>query len=421
MELSVTDSLIGVDVAFRSEVGRARRHNEDFVSYYEPDDPQELALSGRLYVVADVVGGAAAGEVASQYAVRKVLAEYYAFDETDLEERLVQAVMAANVDIHHFADRHPRPMATTVVAAVVHQDELIIANVGDSRAYLMRGDEIRQVTEDHSLVAQMVRRGRISPEEAEDHPGRNLLVRTVGGSDKVQVDIFGGPLLLDDVVVLCTDGLTRYVSEEEIARVVRTLRPQQAVDELVGLANGRGGKDNITALVLQMVEPDDDMDTEPRARPIETPDLQELERTVVARRAPVRRMEWPSLAIGAVVALVVGLALLVLGGLGGGGGGETAPASTQTVGAGAGGPTQTPGRMFIPEVTVYFAEPAGVHREPSPQSDEVFVAADGQSAQVLGGPTWGGSGAVWWLLRLTRDDGQTVTGWAMQAVLDETP
>ncbi len=418
---------LGIDVAFRSDVGRTRRHNEDYVGFYEPQDAQEIASAGRLYVVADGVGGAAAGEIASQYAVRKVLAGYYASQEPDLEERLVQAVTAANTDIYAFADSRPRPMATTLVAAVVHEDELIVANVGDSRAYLVREGEIRQVTEDHSLTAQMVRQGKISVKEAETHPKRNLLVRTVGGSDRVQVDLFGGPLLLDDVVVLCTDGLTRYLSEEEIAQAVCAMRPQQAVDQLVHMANERGGKDNITVLVLQVVEPDDDLDTEPRQRPIETPDLEELEHTLAAQRAlPTSRPMWPlsPLAIGAALAVGLGALMLALGGLAGSGaasGAATTPPRAQATQARIADSTETPSALFEPGTAVRFTAASSLYESPGSSAGEVLAVTQGQDAQLLGGPTWNDSGTVWWLLKLTPPDGKPVTGWAMQAVLDRAP
>lgn len=426
----MTGPPLGIDVAFRSDTGRTRRHNEDYVGYYEPQSDHEMAASGRLYIVADGVGGAAAGEVASQYAVRKVLAEYYAADEPDPESRLIRAVTAANADIYNFADARPRPMATTLVAAVVREDELIIANVGDSRAYLVRGGKIRQVTEDHSLTAQMVRQGKLSEEEAELHPKRNLLVRTVGGADRVQVDVFGGPLLLGDVVVLCTDGLTRYVSEAEITEAVSSMRPQQAVDVLVRTANERGGKDNITVLVLQVVEPDDDLDTEPRARALDapgSPDLHEIEQTLAARReTPAPRPPVPvsPLALGAVAAVALGLVLLALGG---GFAGGSAAAGTPTAlprattQAGNTGPTETPSAVFEAGADVRFMAEAALYASPGLSAGAVLTVAQGQDAEVQGGPTWSDSGNVWWLLRLTPPDGTPVMGWALQANLDRLP
>jgi serine/threonine protein phosphatase PrpC len=411
-----------VDVAYRSDTGQTRRRNEDFAGYYEPSDPHDLAVSGRLYVVADGVGGAAAGEVASRYAVRKVLWDYFAAGDAsnnaDCETRLVGAIETASLDIYQFTQSRPQPMATTLVAALLREDELMIANVGDSRAYLIRSGEIRQVTEDHSLVAQMVRQGRIDQEDAATHPKRNLLTRTVGGSEAVEVDVFGGPLKLGDIIVLCTDGLTRYVSEDEITHAVRTMQPQQAVDELTAMANLRGGKDNITVLVLQVVEPDDDLDTERRApavQQMETPDLEnELARTIVEKH-PFEGPWWrvppsywsSSVAIAAAAAIVIGVILLVLGASGGG----DAPAET---------PTQTFDAGLVIGAEVSFVRAASVRERPSSESGEVAIAAAGQLARVLGQPRQDDDGVVWHLLNLT-GDGQPVTGWVVQSALQAGP
>ncbi|MBN1284086.1 MAG: serine/threonine-protein phosphatase [Anaerolineae bacterium] len=432
-------SSFGIDVAFRSDVGRTRRHNEDYADYYTPDDPQELAARGRLYVVADGVGGAAAGDVASRYAVRKALAYYYApegqveeMDGQDPQARLIQAVQVASADIYEFSVPRAQPMATTLVAALVRGGELLVANVGDSRAYLVRGDQIRQVTDDHSLVAQKVRQGQVAPEHAAAHPQRNLLTRTVGGGASVEVDVFAGPLRMGDIVVLCTDGLTRYLPDEEIAQHVRTLRPQQAVDAMVALANERGGKDNITVLVLQAVEPEDDLDTQPRMPPaavIESPDLEEeLARSIVMQRPfqgawwRVPRDWWRSpAALAALAMLVIGLAFILLGGAGD----SAAPATLAVTGTAPfqGAATQTPNALFLQPAgaAVRFVTDAALHVEPSADAGEVFHAVEGHRAQVLGGPTWDASSAVWWLLKLTPADGQPVTGWAMQSVLDVVP
>lgn len=432
----------GVDVAFRSDVGQTRRYNEDYADYYAPDDPQELLARGQLYVVADGVGGASAGDVASRYAVRKALAYYYApegqikdLDGHDLETRLVRAMQIANTDIYEFSVPRARPMATTMVAALIRGEELVVANVGDSRAYLIRDGAIRQITDDHSVVAQKVRRGQVAPEDAASHPERNLLTRTVGGSASVEVDIFAGPVMMGDILVLCTDGLTRYLEDEEIAQYVRTRRPQQAVDEMVALANERGGKDNITVLVLQAIEPEDDLDTVPRMQPV-APDLEEeLARSVVAQhpfegiwwRIPVGWWRSP-VAVVALIMLAIGLGFIVLGSLDpSGGGSPTTVPALGTLGPGQELATQTPNALFAQHeegengVAVRFVRDAPLYVEPEPAADVVFQAVKGHRAQILGGPTWDMNSSVWWLLRVTPADGQPMTGWAMQTVLDVVP
>jgi serine/threonine protein phosphatase PrpC len=249
----MTEQLL-VESSQLTDQGQKRHHNEDYVGFFEPDDYEELSASGRLYIVADGVGGAASGELASQYAVQKILYHFYNDRETDLQLRLERAVEAANDDIYRHNARHQerRGMATTIVAALIHDEDLIVANVGDSRAYLVREEAITQLTRDHSLVAEMVRKGAISEEEAEEHPRRNVILRSLGMEESVSVDVDKHPLLVGDIVVLCSDGLTRHVADEEIARVVRELSPQKAVRRLVDLANVRGGKDNISASVTRV-------------------------------------------------------------------------------------------------------------------------------------------------------------------------
>jgi hypothetical protein len=245
----------------------------------------------------------------------------------------------------------------------------------------------------------------------------------------VQVDVFGGPLLLDDVVVLCTDGLTRYIAEAEIMEAVCAMRPQQAVDQLVRMANERGGKDNVTVLVLQVVEPDDDLDTEPGLRPVEAPDaldLEDLEQTLATRReTPPSRRVWPFsplAAVGAALAVGLGALLLVIGALRGGASGiSTAEPRVMATQERAVGPTQTPGLIFEAGTAVRFVVASSLYESPGMSASEVYAAIEGEDAQVLGGPTWNESGAVWWLLKLTPPGGQPVTGWAMQAVLDRIP
>jgi serine/threonine protein phosphatase PrpC len=246
-----------MDRALLTDVGRKRRHNEDSVGHFEPVDPEELASSGRLYIVADGVGGGAAGEVASEYAVKKVLHEYYRSSQPDLGERLKSAARAANADLFEHVEQHPElgRMGTTIVAAAIHGDQLVICNVGDSRAYLIRSGEIRQITHDHSLVANLVEEGSITPEEAKTHPKRNIVLRTLGVDPIAHPDIFEGRLQSDDRIVLCSDGLTRHVSDDEIMAEAVQSQPHGAVRKLVDMANIRGGRDNISVAVLHITEP----------------------------------------------------------------------------------------------------------------------------------------------------------------------
>lgn len=247
---------MNIDSAYLTDTGRKRSHNEDAVAAWEPDDAAELARSGCLYVVADGVGGAAAGEVASRYAADKVCYAYFAGEDPDPEARLVAAVAQAGNDIYSHNQAHPerREMGTTAVAAVIRDDGLMVANVGDSRAYLLRAGTIEQLTTDHNVVARMRAQGEITDDEAAVHPWRNRLTRCLGTEPDVSVDTFERQLQPGDLVVLCSDGLTRHVHEDEIARIAGEGKPARAASRLVHLANDRGGEDNITVIVLSVGE-----------------------------------------------------------------------------------------------------------------------------------------------------------------------
>jgi serine/threonine protein phosphatase PrpC len=237
-----------------SDVGLKRRYNEDYVGFYEPGRSAKLATHGRLYVLADGVGGAAAGEVASQYTVKKIIHAYYQSSQGEPGTRLQQAIEGANADVFARNSNQPdhREMATTVVAAVVHGDELIVANVGDSRAYLVRKEAIEQITEDHSLVAEMINDGSITAEQAETHPYRNVILRSIGAHENVKVDLFFRHLNPEDVFILCSDGLTRHVNKDELASIIHMYPPAEAARQLVKLSNERGGYDNITVSITRI-------------------------------------------------------------------------------------------------------------------------------------------------------------------------
>jgi serine/threonine protein phosphatase PrpC len=245
-----------IESSHLSDTGRKRHNNEDYVGCYEPAQLSELATLGRLYVLADGVGGAAAGEVASQYAVQHVIAHYTQARMGTPSSRLVGAIEAANAEVFAQNARRSglREMATTLVAAVIHGDRLTVANVGDSRAYLIAGPAIYQISQDHSLVAEMIREGAITSLQAETHPYRNVILRSIGSQPAVKVDVFSQRIAPSDKLVLCSDGLTRRVVDHEIAQIVNGSPPAQAVRQLVDLANERGGEDNITVVAVRITD-----------------------------------------------------------------------------------------------------------------------------------------------------------------------
>jgi serine/threonine protein phosphatase PrpC len=245
-----------LDPAQLTDVGRKREHNEDNMAYVIPKDPQVMAMKGALFIVADGMGGHAAGEVASEIAVDTVSNAYYMDDNEDVMTPLLQAIKRANLAIHQRAAENllRSGMGTTCVAAVLRGNMGYIANVGDSRAYLVRGSHVKQITQDHSWVAEQVRAGLLTEDQARTHAQRNVITRCLGTQPDVEVDVFLEPLQENDCLVLCTDGLSGLLSDEEVMRIVDQSVPQESVYHLVERANENGGPDNITAIVVRVQE-----------------------------------------------------------------------------------------------------------------------------------------------------------------------
>ncbi|MDQ2713679.1 MAG: Stp1/IreP family PP2C-type Ser/Thr phosphatase [Chloroflexota bacterium] len=245
-----------LDVAQLTDVGRRREHNEDNMAYVIPKDMQVMAAKGSLFIVADGMGGHAAGEVASEIAVDTVSNVYYQDDSEDVAVALVHAIKRANAAIHQRAAENMlrSGMGTTCVAAILRANMAYIANVGDSRAYLVRAGQVRQVSQDHSWVAEQVRAGLLTEDQARTHAQRNVITRSLGTQPDVDIDIFAEPLEEGDSLVLCTDGLSGLVTEEELQRIINQFLPQESVYHLVERANENGGPDNITAIVIHVNE-----------------------------------------------------------------------------------------------------------------------------------------------------------------------
>jgi serine/threonine protein phosphatase PrpC len=232
--------------AGNTDVGRQRHTNED-----------SLLVSPPVFAVADGMGGAQAGEVASRLAVEAFEEEHGS--ELSPEERLTSIARDANRRIYELAsqDESRRGMGTTLTAAVVSEDEVSIGHVGDSRAYRMRDGDLEQLTRDHSLVAELERSGQLTPEAAEHHPQRSIITRALGPEPDVDVDTYTVTPRSGDVYLLCSDGLTSMVSDEELGSIVRRAGTlEDAATELVRAANQSGGKDNVT-VVLFRVEDDE--------------------------------------------------------------------------------------------------------------------------------------------------------------------
>lgn len=237
--------------AMQSDTGRVRPHNEDAVGCMIPRDDDPLALAGALAIVADGMGGHAAGEVASQIALRTMLHAYYA-SAGPPPDALAAALVAANDAICERAGADPacKGMGTTCSAVAIVDDRAYVAHVGDSRIYLLRGTGFQQLTQDDSMVATMVRDGLLTEEQALRHPQRHVLERVLGTRDfQPAVSPQGMPLLHGDLLVLCTDGITDQIDPAMLASVVSSHAPVEACRKLVELAREAGGADNATVAI----------------------------------------------------------------------------------------------------------------------------------------------------------------------------
>lgn len=250
-------TLYEINYGIKSDVGRVRKNNEDYITFFVPTDVEELKKSGSLFIVADGVGGAAKGEVASHFAADTVVYEYYNNEEVPPAERLARAMQYASREIFNHSQENGKftRMATTMVAALVLQNNLIVAHVGDSRLYLIREGKIKQITRDHSVVAEMVRNGAMTEEEARTSKAKNRISRSIGGEADVQVDVSAPiPLNLNDRILLCSDGLTRYLDGETLMAATLKGEVETVSKELVKCANDQGGADNVSVVLLEIVE-----------------------------------------------------------------------------------------------------------------------------------------------------------------------
>lgn len=254
----------------RTDVGQVREHNEDnFLvadltrrsrGLLEANRATTIGPQGAVFAVCDGMGGAAAGEIASQLAVDIIYERLVdglnerPLKRDELARRLVRAVEAAGLRIFHEAkaDRSRRGMGTTVTAAALVDDVLFFAQVGDSRGYILRGDTLVQLTRDQSLVNQLIEAGQLTEEEAETFEHNNIILQALGTSDTVQVDLTYAEVRRGDVLLLCSDGLSGMVRFEEIRDVLRSgNEPLEICKALTERANQAGGHDNITVIIVQ--------------------------------------------------------------------------------------------------------------------------------------------------------------------------
>ena len=257
---SLEGDAVQIDSGGVTDLGRVRLNNEDSFRIVEPLN---------LFILSDGMGGEAHGEIASSLAVDTIervcssskidsevtLAGASGENWTEQTRLLENAVLQANFGIYQSSQEHPeqRGMGATLTAGWINGSKLSLAHVGDSRAYLLRTGNLQQLTNDHSLVAEQVRRGIITPQQAEESEMQSVLLRALGAHPEVDVDIDEFDLFPRDVLLLCSDGLTRMVTEPEIAGTLQAeTDPEKAAQKLVDLANERGGLDNVTVIVARL-------------------------------------------------------------------------------------------------------------------------------------------------------------------------
>ena len=227
----------------KTDIGRKREVNQDYV--YATDSP--IGNIPNLLIVADGMGGHKAGDFASKYTTESIVRTLGTTTASGPKAMFEEAISLANKEIIELAssDVNLEGMGTTVVVATVIEHTLYFANVGDSRLYVI-GDEIKQLSKDHSLVEEMVRLGGIKEDEAKHHPDKNIITRAIGAKEDVEMDFFEYRIVEGDIILMCTDGLSNMVEDEDVFRIIKGSRDlPEAVEGLINQANMNGGKDNI--------------------------------------------------------------------------------------------------------------------------------------------------------------------------------
>lgn len=259
---------------FISDVGKKREHNEDSCILCLPDDEQVRRERGFLFAVADGMGGASAGEFASNLALTTIVEELYLGPVDSIPNRLRESIEQANARIFNKAETDPEfhGMGTTASALMVLGDCAYVGQVGDSRVYLLRSKgTLVQITDDHSLVAEQVRSGLISEEEARNHSLKNLVTRAVGIKEEVEVDLFSFRLKKGDTILICSDGLNNMVSDRDVGDGLRIDSIESAARLLVGKALEEGGTDNISVGLVRVTDTPPRTEMQPGCQSVRLP------------------------------------------------------------------------------------------------------------------------------------------------------
>ncbi|MEE9392064.1 MAG: Stp1/IreP family PP2C-type Ser/Thr phosphatase [Planctomycetota bacterium] len=245
-----------VEIVCKTDVGMVRTENQDHFGMSVPKSDEALRERGSLIVVADGMGGHTGGTIASHTAVDSFLEAFGKSTERSLRAVLDESIRASNAAVRDKADHDPKlkDMGTTCVAALVRGSSIMVGHLGDSRCYLIRGDQMEQVTRDHTYLNELIDMGLLTPEQAEGHPDKNIITRCVGMAQSLEIEFNQRKAEKNDRVVLCSDGLTNMVRDEEIRTLASLADPSEACDKLIALANERGGDDNITIAIVVVNE-----------------------------------------------------------------------------------------------------------------------------------------------------------------------
>ena len=244
-----------IDFGSASNIGMIREENQDALGHFPPGHMDLEMPKGKMFIVADGMGGHRAGATASSMAVTTVSEEYFSYEGSSIPDCLQHAFQHANARIYELSSRDGEysGMGTTCTALVLKDTSAYIGHIGDSRVYRITSNKVIQLTNDHSKVAEMVRRGIITKEEAKNHPERSHLYRAMGVRPSAEIDlVIDIALNTSESFLICTDGLYEYVQEEEMRQIVLSKRPQVACDFLIHEANDRGGRDNISVQVINV-------------------------------------------------------------------------------------------------------------------------------------------------------------------------
>lgn len=248
------EAVAKVTVACKTDLGLVRENNEDKFEYLCPEDAATLARRGQVFVVCDGMGGHAAGQIASEIAAKTFIETYLRHPAEDPNVAILAAVSGANRFVLDVGRAIPsrRGMGTTLSALILRQGSVLIAQVGDSRVYRMRGGELCALTQDHTYVNELIRAGLLSPDLAESHPQKHVLTRAIGADDHVEPDVLPYDLEVGDTYLLCSDGLLNHVDDEGIAQILAGNAPGDAAWNLVNAARMGGGSDNITVVIVRI-------------------------------------------------------------------------------------------------------------------------------------------------------------------------